>query len=203
MGVLTHPALKTSHLLLPGYLRTRLGAGSVRSVTRIWVAFTDHFEPWWHRPDTATALERVARWVDGWPEIAARHTDSAGRPPCYTFFYPEEQYHPEAIDGLRALCDRGIGDVEVHLHHDNDTPQAFDETLLDRLSAVGSVTAYRPFHSGHALIVDFAEPSAVPVTLASLARRPGASGHAPAFAPDAPATKPGPGCITVAPARGW
>jgi hypothetical protein len=34
------------------------------------------------------------------------------------------------MDDLRALRERGIGDVEVHLHHDNDTPQAF----VDRLS---------------------------------------------------------------------
>jgi hypothetical protein len=136
MGVLTHPVLRTSHLWLPGYLRTRLGARSARSVARIWVAFTDHFEPWWHQPDDATALQRVARWAARWPEIAARHLDSAGRPACYTFFYPEEQYHPAAIDRLRALRDRGIGDVEVHLHHDNDTPQAFADRMsvfLDRL----------------------------------------------------------------------
>jgi len=136
MSVLNHPALKTSHLWLPGYVRGRLRQRSAPPPARIWVAFTDHFEPWWHQPDSATALERVARWVRAWPEIAARHADGAGRPPCYTFFYPEEQYHPAAIDGLRVLRDRGIGDVEVHLHHDSDTPQAFSDRMsvfLERL----------------------------------------------------------------------
>jgi hypothetical protein len=97
----------------------------------------------------------------------------------------------------------GARRVLVYLGFGHDTPREFDEALLDRLSSVGHVTAYRPFHSGHALIVDFTEPSAGPVTLASLAPRAGGSGYAPAFAPDAPAAKPGPGCITVAPARGW
>ena len=136
MGLLTHPVVRTSHLWLPAYLRTRLGARSARSAARIWVAFTDHFEPWWHQPDDTTALQRVAHWVARWPEIAARHTDSCGRAACYTFFYPEEQYHPAAIDRLRTLRDRGVGDVEVHLHHDHDTPQAFSERMavfLDRL----------------------------------------------------------------------
>ena len=136
MSLFTHPALRTGHLWLPGYLRARVRRQSALLTTRIWVAFTDHFEPWWHRPDTATALQRVTRWAGQWPEVAARHTDSAGRPACYTFFYPEEQYHPAAIDILRGLRDRGIGDVEIHLHHDNDTPQGFCERMsifLERL----------------------------------------------------------------------
>ena len=97
----------------------------------------------------------------------------------------------------------GARRVLVYLGFGHDTPPEFDERLLDRLSSVGSVTAYRPFHSGHALIVDFTEPSARPVTLASLAPQPSGSGQAPAFSPDRPAAKPGPGCITVAPARRW
>ena len=35
--------------------------------------------------------------------IARRHVDSAGRPACYTFFYPEEQYHPGVMDALAAM----------------------------------------------------------------------------------------------------
>src|SRR5262249_4722919 len=76
-----------------------------------------------------TALERVQRWVRRWPLVAGRHLDDAGRPPCYTFFYPEEQYHPAALDGLGRLTARGIADVEVHLHHEADSQTAF----LDRL----------------------------------------------------------------------
>jgi hypothetical protein len=130
MSLRISPAVGTCHLWLPGYLRSSVARVSAPPPTRIWVSFADHFEPWWRRPDTATALERVARWVRGWPDIAARHADHTGRQPCYTFFYPEEQYHPRVMDDLRALRERGIGDVEVHLHHDNDTPQAF----VDRLS---------------------------------------------------------------------
>jgi hypothetical protein len=94
-------------------------------VQRIWLAFADHFEPWWRNPTDDVALARVRRWSTQWPAVAARHRDSAGRPPCYTFFYPEEQYHPAAMDALAALRDAGVGDVEVHLHHDGDTPESF------------------------------------------------------------------------------
>jgi hypothetical protein len=97
----------------------------------------------------------------------------------------------------------GARRVLVYLGFGHDTPPEFDDTLLARLSSVGSVTAYRPFHSGHAIIVDFTEPSARPVTLASLARQQGGSSLGPAIAPDASVAKPGAGCITVAPARAW
>lgn len=68
--------------------------------------------------------------------MAERHLDSAGRPACYTFFYPEEQYEPELIDELGALRETGLGDIEVHVHHNADTEQAFVDrmgTFLQRL----------------------------------------------------------------------
>lgn len=118
-------ALQTLHLWLPGYGSVRLHDRQRSTVTRVWVTIADHFEPWWHRADDRTALQRVQRWTSRWPVIAARHIDDAGRPPCYTFFYPEEQYHPAALDGLSGLVRLGIADVEVHLHHDADTESAF------------------------------------------------------------------------------
>ena len=124
-------ALRTLHLWLPGYAAARLqalAANRVR-VTRVWVTLADHFEPWWRGADNRTALERVQRWVDRWPAIANRHVDAAGRPPCYTFFYPVEQYHPAALDLLSHLVERRIADVEVHLHHDRDTASAFVERV--------------------------------------------------------------------------
>ena len=120
--------LRTMHQWLPGYAATRLrNAALIRKVpiTRVWVTIADHFEPWWRRADDRTALERVLRWTRGWPRIASRHVDDAGQPPCYTFFYPEEQYHPGAIDALSRLAGTNVADVEVHLHHDADSEGAF------------------------------------------------------------------------------
>lgn len=131
--------LRTLHLWLPGYAATRLHDMTDRNrstVARAWVTIADHFEPWWRRADERTALERVHRWVRCWPRIARRHADAAGRPPCYTFFYPEEQYHPGAIDALSRLAGMGIADVEVHLHHHADTEGAFVDrvgTFIERL----------------------------------------------------------------------
>jgi hypothetical protein len=131
--------IRTLHLWLPGYAASRLR--DVRdadrlTLARVWLMFADHFEPWWHGADDRTALDRVHWWTRRWPAIAARHADFSGRPPCYTFFYPEEQYQPAALDALSRLSQSGVGDVEVHLHHDRDTESAFVDRVgrfVDRL----------------------------------------------------------------------
>ena len=131
--------VRTLHRWLPGCLGTHLRAVTDThrpAIRRVWVTFADHFEPWWHRADDRTALARAQRWTKGWPRIARRHVDDAGQPPCYTFFYPEEQYHPAAIDALSRLAGMDIADVEVHLHHHADSEGAFVDRLgqyLERL----------------------------------------------------------------------
>jgi len=71
--------------------------------------------------------------------MAAGFTDADGRHPQHTFFFPIEQYRPELLDRLAGLCRKGFGEVEVHLHHDNDTAgnlreqlTGFTRTLCDR-----------------------------------------------------------------------
>jgi hypothetical protein len=72
------------------------------------------------------ALGRVARWRDKWPLIAdAAPRDSAGQRPQYSFFYPQEDYRRELLDGIAEIVRYGVGDVEVHLHHDNEERGAF------------------------------------------------------------------------------
>jgi hypothetical protein len=138
--------LRTLPLWLPGYAATRLrhvADGRRQTIRRVWVTIADHFEPWWRRADDRTALERVGRWVRGWPAIARRHVDDAGQPPCYTFFYPEEQYHPAAVAALSRLAAVNIADVEVHLHHHADSEAAF----VDRVG-----TFIERLHAGHGLL---------------------------------------------------
>jgi len=72
------------------------------------------------------ALARVARWRDKWPQIADdAPRDSAGQRPQYTFFYPQEEYRRDLLDGIAKIVRLGIADVEVHLHHDNEQRDAF------------------------------------------------------------------------------
>ena len=122
------------------HLRSRPAPGEL---THVLFCFVDHFEPRWRRADEATEHRRVARWIEGYPRLCAGHRDSDGRAPQHTFFFPSEEYRPEHIDRLAALCAEGYGEIEVHLHHDRDTEAGlranlaeFLERLVDRHDAL-------------------------------------------------------------------
>ena len=112
--------LRNVHLWLPSYLRKRR-TGTLPGPTHFFFCFCDHFEPLWGKPSRDVALRRVQHWLENYPRMADRFRDADGRPPQHTWFFPAEEYAPEYLDPLAQLCRRGYGEVEVHLHHDNDT----------------------------------------------------------------------------------
>lgn len=119
------------HRWMPAYIgQTLRRVPAARGPIHIVVCVTDHFEPGWRRADLATQRARVQRWVQGYPPLARRHRDSTGRPYQHTFFYPAEEYVAEHLDALAGLRRQGVGDVEVHLHHDHDTGDGLRATLL-------------------------------------------------------------------------
>jgi len=120
-----------AEIWLPGYAASRLrnwlkGSEPAR---RVWFTIADHYEPFWRTKDEDVASQRVAVWRQNWPEIARRHVDSTGRPAQYGFFYPEEEYRPHLMERLAEITRSGFGDVEIHLHHDQDSEAAF----IDRM----------------------------------------------------------------------
>ena len=98
-------------------------------VRHVFICIADHWEPKRDHPPRHVEDDRVARWASEYPRLAAEFEDSLGRPPQHSFFYPEEEYEPEHLDALAAICRQGYGDVEVHLHHDNDTADGLREKL--------------------------------------------------------------------------
>lgn len=128
---------RNMHLWLWPYLKgvLRRRSGPKAALTHVYFCFADHFEPYWNRADQVLARQRVRRWTERYPVLASRHRDSDGRMPRHSFFYPEEEYDPEILDALARLCREGFGDVEVHLHHDNDTAENLCQTL-ERFKAV-------------------------------------------------------------------
>jgi len=99
-------------------------------IERMWVTIADHYEPRWNRADLKTAQSRVATWRSAWPAISRRcKRDSVGNTPQYTFFFPEEEYHPTLIEPLAEMVRQGVADVEVHLHHDGEGRQNFVDRI--------------------------------------------------------------------------
>jgi hypothetical protein len=77
------------------------------------------------------AAERVRRWTADFSERFLRFRDSDGCPPRHTFFYPLEMYRRQEVAQLAELCRNGLGEVEIHLHHDNDNSENLRRTLRD------------------------------------------------------------------------
>jgi hypothetical protein len=113
---------------LGSYLRRRPPA-AVDGPVHVMFCFVDHYEPMWHGADLDTQRARVDRWCRDYPALASRHRDADGRPPQHGFFYPEEEYAPEHLDKIAKLCADGYGEIEIHLHHDNDTEANFRESI--------------------------------------------------------------------------
>jgi hypothetical protein len=111
-------------------LRQDWRAPAAEGVTKhLLFAFVDHFEPRFERPSYEIECSRVARWRKDYERLCQGRRDADGRGPIHTFFYPEEEYRPEHLDPLVELCRLGIGEIEIHLHHDNDTSAGFREKL--------------------------------------------------------------------------
>jgi hypothetical protein len=110
---------------------------------KLFLCVADHYEPLWARATAQTAMDRVERWRQEYPRATAGIADSAGRPPQHSFFYPAEEYRPELLEPVAEICRLGLGDVEVHLHHDNDTSDNLRQTLA---------TFKRQLHDDHGLL---------------------------------------------------
>ena len=104
--------------------------------THIMFCFVDHFEPDWGRPNKSVQAKRVDRWVVEYEKIASMHFDADGCFPKHTFFYPEEEYEYEYLHKLSNLCSKGYGEIEIHLHHDNDTEENFNKTMRDFINTL-------------------------------------------------------------------
>lgn len=101
------------------------------AMRHVYFCFADHYEPYGGTQDQVRANRRVQQWVAEYPVIAARHHDSFGNPPKHSYFYPAEEYDPALLDQLAGMRRAGWGDVEVHLHHDNDTAENLRRKLTD------------------------------------------------------------------------
>ncbi|MFK5892532.1 MAG: hypothetical protein QM504_04860 [Pseudomonadota bacterium] len=113
------------------YLISLFNRPNVKKTKHIMFCFVDHYEPQWLNPSREIEDARVDEWFQRYPKVASNHKDADGCYPKHTFFYPEEEYRKEHLDKIADLCARGYGEIEVHLHHNNDTSENLTKTLLD------------------------------------------------------------------------
>jgi len=100
------------------------------AITHVYFCIADHFEPYWGNVSKEVAMNRVKRWGNEYISIARKHKDSNGKHPQHSFFYPIEEYDDEAMKILAEIASQGFGDVEIHLHHENDTEENLRDEML-------------------------------------------------------------------------
>lgn len=119
---------------------TSYGSSQLRRMDRpidLFLCLVDHFEPQLGGAPRDLAHERVADWVSNYPTIADEHHDADGYLPQHSFFYPWDEYDAWELDRIVELCASGYGEIEVHLHHCDDT----EATLRTKLG--NAVEAFR------------------------------------------------------------
>jgi hypothetical protein len=133
-AALTWPQLRDRGMdrwLLPYLVQTgKRGAPRPDEEIHLLLCFADHYEPTGSNPSPEQAQACVDRWVRDYPLQFGSFRDSDARPPRYTFFYPIEEYEAAHLDALAGLCRAGYGEVELHLHHRNDTAEHLRAELV-------------------------------------------------------------------------
>jgi hypothetical protein len=116
------------HLWLGAFVKQearRLTRPARRAPVDVLLCIADHFEP----PPGREGDRAVDEWINEYPKRFGHLRDSDGRSPRHTFFYPVDEYQEHHVDALAGLCSLGHGEVELHLHHDNDTAENLEATL--------------------------------------------------------------------------
>jgi hypothetical protein len=68
--------------------------------------------------------------------LADKHIDSDGIKVQHTFYYPIESFRAFEVDSLVGLCAEGYGEVEVHLHHKDDTSESLRKLFSDGIDSL-------------------------------------------------------------------
>ncbi len=113
---------KRAYIWLPAYVMHSGRDPGFPPPTDIILLIADHYEP-------ADNGATVAEWLDQYPRLFSGIKDSDGRPPRHTFFYPAEQFRLEQLQSLNELVRAGYGEIELHLHHKNDTSATLREKI--------------------------------------------------------------------------
>ena len=116
----------------PDYLRSILRRPrNVPGLRHLIFCVADHFEPFGWKQARDKNMARVDEWVAAYPKAFQSFRDADGCTPRHTLFCSQEDYAPDYIEKLKPLVTAGHGEIELHLHHRNDTPDGFRSKLVE------------------------------------------------------------------------
>jgi hypothetical protein len=132
---------KNIHLWFPSYIKGLLTPQEKvnHSIKDIIFVIADHFEPFGDKNKDVIDL-----WEKEYPSFADSFCDSDGYPPQHTWFFPIELYDPKVVDKLSNLCKGGYGEIEIHLHHRDDSEESLRSQLRKGIENLSSHGAIKP-----------------------------------------------------------
>ena len=129
---------------VPAYLKglvTPSPGNRPGAATHVIFLFVDHFE-------LAGKAPRLSEWMSRYPKLTAKHLDADGVHPKHSWFYALDLLREDELEQLRGLVESQLGEIELHWHHDHDTPQSFLEKLREGLSVFQKHGFMRPVEKG-------------------------------------------------------
>ncbi|MFC1498904.1 hypothetical protein ACFLS1_10610 [Verrucomicrobiota bacterium] len=139
---------KNLHCWLPYYVRDKIISGKKQvepgQGIDIFLCIADHFEPGYAEAPIEKQRKRMDRWMEEFPLLASRHRDFDGRPPRHTWFFPPHYDLDDHLGRLVGLCDRGLGEVELHFHHNRVDPYPDTEETF-KIKIKNAIKSYSRF----------------------------------------------------------
>ena len=118
---------------LPAYAaqtmrRRRLRKLRAQKTTHILFLVCDHFEPRHGIQGEQQARARLEAWHSGYRALQEECLARFGLRPLHTWFYPPH-HGREHLPALARMAFDGLGEVELHYHHDGDSPETLRRDL--------------------------------------------------------------------------
>ena len=123
---------------LPTYLkeirqRRQLRARRKRQLTHVLFLVCDHYEPRHGVKSADQAATRVRTWHESYKTLQDDIGAEFGLRPLHTWFYPPHHGY-EHLPALAAMAFDGLGEIELHYHHGNDTEATLRADLQEALA---------------------------------------------------------------------
>ncbi len=137
---------KNIHIWLADYLLSNVrfllkNDRSDDEVKDIMFLFVDHFE-------MAGKSERLNAWLNVYPDVVNKFTDSDGIKPQHTWFYALDLTHEHELEAIKKLVDDGYGEVELHWHHSHCSGEQFEIDLKNGLEVFHKYGYMKPYKEG-------------------------------------------------------
>ena len=126
----------------------RREAAAFSGPTDVFLCIVDHYEPQVGKPSRDVAQGRVQDWMQRYPKISDSHRDADGRQPAHSFFYPWDEYDEWEFQRLTELCAAGYGEIELHLHHRDDTEATLRPKFQDAIKTYAAQGALSRWADG-------------------------------------------------------